>query len=126
MEWLGLERGISKAVTGDDWVLELRDSFAFLSRAICIKDSAGKWRPFRVGIYVGDEAARPIRGIQVSHKARKIVLQESRVPTGREKIRTPFAGQKIDTLGGNQALLVRNVLSSNVRGRGKTSQSPLA
>jgi hypothetical protein len=77
----GLERGISKALT-EYW--NWMTVFAFLSRAICIKDSAGKWRPFMVGIYVGDEAARPIRDIQVSHKARKIVSQESRVPTGRK------------------------------------------
>jgi hypothetical protein len=81
MEWLGLERGISKALTEYwNWVTV----FAFLSRAICIKASAGKWRPFRVGIYVGDEAARPILDIQVSHKARKIVSQESRVRTERK------------------------------------------
>ena len=29
MKWLGLERGIGKAVTGGDRVLELRDSFRF-------------------------------------------------------------------------------------------------
>jgi hypothetical protein len=92
MEWLGLERWIQRPAVTRYW--NCVTVFAFLSRAICIKDSAGKWRPFRVGIYVGDEAARPIRDIQVSHEARKIVSQESRVPTGREKSGRPLQVKK--------------------------------
>jgi hypothetical protein len=56
--------------------------FAFLSGEICTEDLAGKRRPFRVRNDVCDEASRPIRDIQVGHKAEKLAHKNREFPHG--------------------------------------------